>query len=159
MVEVSDPSASNQLSLEFVDPRGFVADEYLIPVGEQKQNQVEAPARQRTKVKQDKSRIRIYGKNFTCLVDRSTGMILSVEKDNRQILSGGPWLMALPLTGGGCYPNHNAETPVFNDLCKGWKVTGVEVSEEGQDVRLKVSGSYDGFDGQYDMQCERRDPG
>lgn len=159
VVEVSDPSASNQLSLEFVDPRGFVADEYLIPVGEQKQNQVEAPARQRTKVKQDKSRIRIYGKNFTCLVDRSTGMILSVEKDNRQILSGGPWLMALPLTGGGCYPNHNAETPVFNDLCKGWKVTGVEVSEEGQDVRLKVSGSYDGFDGQYDMQCERRDPG
>lgn len=153
VVEVSDPSASNQLSLEFVDPRGFVADEYLIPVGEQKQNQVEAPARQRTKVKQDKSRIRIYGKNFTCLVDRSTGMILSVEKDNRQILSGGPWLMALPLTGGGCYPNHNAETPVFNDLCKGWKVTGVEVSEEGQDVRLKVSGSYDGFDGQYEMIC------
>ena len=49
VVEVSDPSASNQLSLEFVDPRGFVADEYLIPVGEQKQNQVEAPARQRTK--------------------------------------------------------------------------------------------------------------
>lgn len=59
--------------------------------------------------------------------------------------------MALPLVGGGCFPNHNAATPVFNDLCSNWKATQVSASKEGEDVTIHVEGSYKEFEGQYDL--------
>lgn len=57
--------------------------------------------------------------------------------------------MALPLTGGGCYPNHNAATPIFNDLCQGWRTTSVKADKFSEDVVIRVSGSYNDFDGEY----------
>ena len=60
--------------------------------------------------------------------------------------------MALPLTGGGCYPNHNANTPVFNDLCSDWKVEKVEAVRQGDDVLVKVAGAYKEFSGSYDLK-------
>lgn len=151
VVEVSDPDAANQLELEFIDPRGFVADEYSIPVGEQKQNKLETPASLATKVRQNRSQFVVTGKDFLCRIDRTTGTIVSLEKGGRKILSGGPWLMVLPLVSGGCYPNHNAATPPFNDLCKEWKAASVSTGKEGENVWVKVSGAYADFDGAYTL--------
>ena len=58
--------------------------------------------------------------------------------------------MVLPLTGGGCYPNHNANTPIFNDCCKTGKQRGTaETVKEG--VLIHVKGKYQDFHGNYKM--------
>lgn len=140
-----------QLKLEFIDPRGFIADEYLIPVGEQTENKISVPEKVNTKLKSSKTEYIITGKGYKCVIDRNTGIILSLEKNGKKILSGGPHLMALPLTGGGCYPNHNADTPIFNDMCEGWTVSSISAEKADNDVLVKVSGSYKDFDGEYSI--------
>lgn len=146
------PEKANELYLSFVDPRGFTADEYLIPVGRQIQNESRVLAAVPTRLKEKKDRYMITGKDFTCEISRISGQILSVKKGKKEVLNGGPWLMALPLTSGGCYPNHNANTPAFNDLCSDWKVEKVDAVREGNDVVVKVKGAYKEFAGSYDLK-------
>lgn len=95
------PEKANELYLSFVDPRGFTADEYLIPVGRQIQNESQVLAAVPTRLKEKKDRYMITGKDFTCEISRISGQILSVKKGKKEVLNGGPWLMALPLTSGG----------------------------------------------------------
>ncbi len=146
------PEKANELYLSFVDPRGFTADEYLIPVGRQIQNESQVLTAVPTRLKEKKDRYMITGKDFTCEISRISGQILSVKKGKKEVLNGGPWLMALPLTSGGCYPNHNANTPAFNDLCSDWKVEKVDAVREGNDVVVKVKGAYKEFAGSYDLK-------
>jgi len=146
------PEKANELYLSFVDPRGFTADEYLIPMGRQIQNESQVLAAVPTRLKEKKDRYMITGKDFTCEISRISGQILSVKKGKKEVLNGGPWLMALPLTSGGCYPNHNANTPAFNDLCSDWKVEKVDAVREGNDVVVKVKGAYKEFAGSYDLK-------
>ncbi len=146
------PEKANELYLSFVDPCGFTADEYLIPVGRQIQNESQVLAAVPTRLKEKKDRYMITGKDFTCEISRISGQILSVKKGKKEVLNGGPWLMALPLTSGGCYPNHNANTPAFNDLCSDWKVEKVDAVREGNDVVVKVKGAYKEFAGSYDLK-------
>lgn len=146
------PEKANELYLSFVDPRGFTADEYLIPVGRQIQNESQVLAAVPTRLKEKKDRYMITGKDFTCEISRISGQILSVKKGKKEVLNGGPWLMALPLTSGGYYPNHNANTPAFNDLCSDWKVEKVDAVREGNDVVVKVKGAYKEFAGSYDLK-------
>ena len=150
-IPIKDPEAANELYLSFTDPRGFVADEYLIPVGEQTQNEISVPEKISTRLKTRKSEYIITGKLFNCRVSRITGQILSLTKQNNMSLVGGPMLMALPLTGGGCFPNHNVNTPLVNDLCSDWKATSVTASKQGEDVLIQVSGSYNEFKGNYEL--------
>ena len=151
-IRLAHPEKANELYLSFADPRGFTADEYLIPVGRQVQNELQALPTASTRLKEKKDRYVVTGKDFSCEISRVSGQILSVKKGKKEILNGGPWLMALPLTGGGCYPNHNANTPVFNDLCSDWKVEKVEAVRQGDDVLVKVAGAYKEFSGSYDLK-------
>lgn len=148
-IAIEHPGEANELYLSFTDPRGFVADEYLIPVGKQVQNELPEWVKQPTRVKMNKESLTITGKGFRCDISRTTGQILSMKKGQKELLNGGPWLMALPLTGGGCYPNHNANTPIYNDLCTDWKATRVEAAKVGDNVEVTVEGSYKEFAGSY----------
>ena len=74
------PEKANELYLSFVDPRGFTADEYLIPVGRQIQNESQVLAAVPTRLKEKKDRYMITGKDFTCEISRISGQILSVKK-------------------------------------------------------------------------------
>lgn len=148
---VARPEDANELRLTFIDPRGFVADEYLLPVGKQMQNEWPEKAEATTRLKQTKSYYLITGDGFECRVDKTNGQIESLKQNGREVISGGPWLMALPLNGGGCYPNHNANTPLFNDLCSEWKVVTTTAEKVGNDVVINVSGSYKEFTGSYAM--------
>lgn len=150
-IPIVHPEVANELYLSFTDPRGFVADEYLIPVGQQVQNELPEWTEAVTKLKTDKSRFILSGKEFLCEVSRATGQIISLKKGGKEILNGGPWLMALPLTGGGCYPNHNANTPIYNDLCSEWTVSRTEAKRENNHVVIRVEGSYKEFAGSYTL--------
>lgn len=148
-IAITHPEKANELYLSFTDPRGFVADEFLIPVGKQMQNELPEWAKQPTKLQSGKKCFTITGKQFTCQISRATGRILSLKRGKKEVLNGGPWLMALPLTGGGCYPNHNANTPIYNDLCSEWKVSSIEAHRKENDVVVTVEGSYKEFAGSY----------
>ena len=150
-VPIQHPSAANELYLSFTDPRGFVADEYLIPVGRQVQNEVAEPKKVPTQLKSQKAYFIIRGKDFCCRINRITGQLESFKQGSRESLVGGPYLMALPLVGGGCFPDHNAETPVFNDICSDWKATSVSAEKQGDDVKISVAGSYKEFEGSYEL--------
>lgn len=150
-IRLTYPEKANELYLSFLDPRGFTADEFLIPVGKQVQNELPELPEVATHLKEMKDRYVISGKGFTCEISRATGQILSVRKGEKEMLTGGPWLMALPLTGGGCYPNHNANTPVFNDLCSEWQVKQVDAGRKGNIVSVTVTGRYKEFTGSYTL--------
>ena len=51
----------------------------------------------------------------------------------------------------GCYPNHNANTPIYNELCTDWKVTQIKASQEGDNVVVTVGGNYKEFSGHYTL--------
>ena len=150
-IPIMNPDQANELYLSFTDPRGFIADEYIIPVGKQVQNELPELQPLTTQLKKASDRYRITGKNFICEVSRTTGQILSLKQGKQEILNGGPWLMALPLNGGGCYPNHNANTPLFNDICTEWKPTEIDAAKVGDDVVVTVKGSYKEFEGSYKL--------
>lgn len=150
-IEVQNPESGNQLYLSFRDPRGVVIDEYLIPVGEQIQNQVPDLLPEKTRLQTKKDLFVVRGKDFVCEISRADGQIKNLNYQGKPILQSGPWLMALPLTGGGCYPNHNANTPVFNDCCKGWKAETVTAEKKDDGVLVTVKGQYQDFAGEYRM--------
>ena len=103
-------------------------------------------------MKEKKDRYVITGKDFSCEISRVSGQILSVKKGKKEILKR--WTVAdgLAVDRCGCYPNHNANTPVFNDLCSDWKVEKVEAVRQGDDVLVKVAGAYKEFSGSYDLK-------
>lgn len=150
-IPIANPDQANELYLSFTDPRGFTADEFVIPVGKQVQNELPELSPLATRLKKSGDRFHISGKNFSCEVSRTTGQILSLKQGKKEILNGGPWLMALPLNGGGCYPNHNANTPLFNDICTEWHPTAIEAEKVGDDVVISVKGSYKEFEGSYKL--------
>lgn len=150
-IPIETPDKANELYLSFTDPRGFIADEYIIPVGKQVQNELPELLPVATQLKKRADKYYITGKNFTCEVSRTTGQVLSLKRGKQEILNGGPWLMALPLNGGGCYPNHNANTPLFNDICTEWNVVEIDAKKVADDVVISVKGSYKEFEGSYTL--------
>lgn len=150
-IPISQPEIARELYLSFTDPRGFIADEYLIPVGQQTQNDLSDLIRQPTSLKTTRNSFHIIGKNFSCKINRTTGQIVSLQKKGETMLIGGPQLMVLPLTGDGCYPNHNAHIPIFNDLCSNWETTRVEAQKNKNDVKIIVEGKYKEFTGGYTL--------
>ena len=151
VVEIKNPAAANELYIAFSDPRGFLVDEYLIPAGKQTQNELPDLKKRSTKLKQKKDVFVIKGSDFVCEIDRTNGQIKSLRKNDKELLSGGPWLMALPLNGGGCFPNHNANTPLFNDLCSEWEAATITATKVGDDVVVSVAGKYKEFEGDYTL--------
>lgn len=148
-IGIRHPEQADALYLSFRDPRGFVADEYRIPVGGQAENGLPELKEKATRLRTDKENFIITGKDFSCTISRTSGQIISLKRGKEEKLTGGPWLMALPLTGGGCYPNHNAHTPIYNDLCHHWAATQTHARKEGDSVRITVEGKYDEFEGGY----------
>ncbi len=150
-VDVADGSAFNELYLSFTDSRGVVVDEYLIPVGDRGSYEIPEIASIKTKLKTQKDAYLITGKDFSCEVSRSSGQIISLLREGQTIMNGGPWLMALPFTGGGVFPNHNIDTPPFNDICSDWTLTSIQATQEGNDVLVTVEGNYKEFTGGYEL--------
>lgn len=150
-IKIDTLQEGQSLSLKFIDPRGFEVDSYVIPVGEQIANKIDEITKVKTKLKDEKNKFRIIGKGFECLINKATGQILSLKKEGEEIINGGPWLMALPLTGGGCYPNHNAHTPTFNEICSDWKVDKINAKEINNDIVIEVTGAYKEFKGSYSL--------
>jgi hypothetical protein len=151
-IDIKSSKPNQSLVLEFYDPKGFLTDSFVIPVGEQSYREVaQEKSPVSTKLKTTSSQYIVTGKNFKCTIDRKTGQIISLEKEDILVLNGGPWLMALPLDGEGCEPDHDANIPPFNDLCANWKASEVTATKEGTDIKIYVKGEYNEFSGTYSI--------
>jgi hypothetical protein len=151
-IKIKEPVANEKLKLSFYDPRGFLADEFVIPVGKQSfEDVVQNKSPIDTKLRTTKTQYIISGKDFECGIDRKTGQIVSLAKGGTIALSGGPKLMVLPLDGQGCEPDHDANIPPFNDLCMNWRTSEVTAKKEGSGVTILAKGAYDEFRGDYSL--------
>lgn len=151
MIPIDEPEAANSLYLTFRDPKGFIVDEYIIPVGEQSQNSVDVAVPIKTRLLKRGQRAIIKGENFECVVNMTTGQIVSFVRDGVPSITGGPQLMTLSLMGGGCFPNHNKNTPIHNETCSEWQAKSVRAEETKDGVLIKVNGSYKEAEGEYQM--------
>ncbi|MEE9361708.1 MAG: glycoside hydrolase family 2 TIM barrel-domain containing protein [Cellulophaga sp.] len=151
-INIKNITENKKIKLKFYDPRGFLADEFIIPVGKQvyTDNASQLP-KAKTTLKTTKSRIIIKGDHFECIINKGSGQIISLKKNNVLTLNGGPWLMALPLDGEGCEPDHDANIPPFNDVASNWNATSVKTEKEGKNILVKVSGAYNEFIGTYTL--------
>jgi len=133
----------DELSVSFFSNKGYLIDQFDIPVGKSKlshadQKLAEAPI----KLVKGTKNLTLTGDGFVCKIDATTGMITSVEKNGKVVITGGLSLVLNPLKGGGCFPNHTADTPAWDPLCTQWKASNVETSATANTVKVIVTGTY-----------------
>ncbi len=146
------PEAGRTLEIRFVSPQGFLEDIYRIPVGPVRPKPpLPHPGGNLPPVKLTTAQKAFLarGKDFLVSFSRSTGLLEGAEKGGRPVLSGGPFLMVLPLKGGPCSPDFDKNIPFWNDTLQGWKAESVRASASGDSVRLLVKGSYGTARGSY----------
>lgn len=148
----AEAAPGDTLRLSFTDRAGFTVDAYALPVGAPRPGVPAQPAPAATRLRERRDRFVASGRGFTFEVDKATGRLRATAPDGTTVLEGGPLLMALPLTGGGCLPDHNAHTPPSTAVCAGWEATSVTARREGNDVTVSVRGRYDGFEGGYTLR-------
>ncbi len=146
------PKEGSALEIRFFGPRGFLEDVYRIPVGRvHPRPPIPTPREDLPPVSLARlpKKFLARGKDFLLSFSRSTGLLEKAEKGGKPVLSGGPFLMVLPLRGGPCSPNFKKNIPFLNDTLPGWKAASVEASVSGGSVRIRVEGGYDAARGAY----------
>ena len=145
-----------KLSLQFFSPRGFTIDTYLLPIGNSSPTIPQSPPAQFAKIEltQDDKSITVKGGEFAWTFDRNTGQIQNAKINGQTVLTAGPTLMVLPLTGGKCEPTYSRDTPPFNDTCTQWKAANVTTAQTPDGVEIKVNGQYNQASGTYTMRID-----
>lgn len=138
-----------ELSVTFHSNKGYLIDQFDIPVGTPPPGPsgktiTEAP------IKMEESSLEyvLQGRDFICRIDKATGMITSVEKDGKTVIADGVHLVLSDLKGGGCFPNHSADTPAWDPLCANWNASDIKVTTSADAVTMTVKGKYDEAEGQ-----------
>ncbi len=146
------PREGRVLEVRFVSPQGFLEDAYRIPVGKVRPKPPLRPGAEdlpAVELTVSQKHFLARGKNFLLSFSRSTGLVEKAEADGKPVLSGGPFLMILPLRGGPCSPNFDKRIPFLNDTLRGWKAETVRASTLGKAVQIRVEGSYETARGTY----------
>ncbi len=141
--------AGEKLSVDFVSPKGYLIDRFVLNVGDLEIESTHKEVEQKVAVTKDAGTYLIKSDKISCKIDAKTGMISTVEKDGRTVIDGGVSLMINNLKGGGCWPNHSADTPAWDPLCSNWNATGVTVTQTEQVVTVVVTGQYDQAKGSF----------
>jgi hypothetical protein len=124
------PQPGDKLELTFTDPRGFVADQFSLPVDGLQAN---SPAKAGTG-------------RIDWQISRQSGQLESADR----LAITGPQLLLLPLNNGGEPPpmEMTGKTKIwtpFTSPCSGWVCKKVETNAD----TTTVEGVYDGAEGSY----------
>jgi beta-galactosidase len=139
------PAAGEVLLIEFVRPGGGMIDAYRLHVGEER---AAAPAAKGPEaaplaILDEESlagpAVRIAGKEFEVAFDRTTGQM------RRCVGFGRPLLLEFPAVH--ILPTRRPLSPLPDR--SSWKLAGLDVRREGEDVLVEVKGSYRDLDGAY----------
>jgi hypothetical protein len=151
------------LRLDFNSPLGFRVDAFEIPIGDQAAamgvHGLEGTIHGPPELARDRDSITVTGGGLELVVDTRTGRLRSGRLHDRQILTGGPELMLLPLNGEGGTQMTPAsqEFAPFTHTCTGWKAEAVEARPTDDGVSIRITGSYDQAAGEYTLNI--RDSG
>ncbi|MCK5834328.1 MAG: glycoside hydrolase family 2 [Lentisphaeria bacterium] len=130
------------LAINFTSPKGFLIDRFLLNVGDLKVVSVKSEKESKVTVNKTNGLYKITSENIECLVDAKTGMITTVTKDGQKVIDGGFNLLVNNLKGGGCSPNHSANTPAWDPICTNWKASKVTLTNTDEVVTVVATGKY-----------------
>ena len=142
------PRPGEAVELEFADARGFVTDQFRLPLAGSSQpvpaKVVTTPATLATS-----ETTYTVTNGGTWQIDRKSGQL---TRFNDLPLSG-PALMVLALNKEGStqMSGKTTEWTPFTSPCTGWTCSAVTAKEEGGSVRISVAGSYTGAKGTYEL--------
>jgi hypothetical protein len=143
-----DPKPGDKLELTFHEARGFIADQFCLPVigieaVQKPKEQLPPPG----KLLETDESITVAVPNGKWLVHKKTGQI---EVAGGTTLRG-PQLMLLPLndTGETQMSGKPKEWKPFTDACTGWSCSKVSANEEAGEAVITLEGKYDGAEGSY----------
>lgn len=142
------------LSLQVYSPRGFLVDSYEFPVG-MRENPVSKPGPGpggSLELTEKEGLITVKGDRFEWIFNGEDGRIQKAEVQGREVLTGGPHLMILPLRGGKCMPDYSGDSPPFTETCREWKASEVSARETAGGVEILVKGAYREASCTYTMQ-------
>jgi hypothetical protein len=150
VIELREKPAGDKLELSFHDPRGFITNEFLLPVGT---SAIGLPVgdslSMRLTTTPDVYRIAEDG-GLSFEVDRKTGA-LKVSRDGTAMVTGGPHLMLIPENneGGNQMTGKTRLHDAFNPVCTAWRLKEVTAAKAGANVRVEIAGSYAEAEGSY----------
>ncbi len=147
------------LSLRIVSPRGFVIDEYRLPIGTvEKAKARPRAATDMLKLAEDDKTITVQGDGWRWVFDHRSGMIRRAEIGGRTVLLGGPTLMLLPLKGGRTVQMPSGEIAPLTRTCAQWRATDVRAARDKDGVVVHVVGKYKEAKGSYTMRVNAAGP-
>jgi beta-galactosidase len=135
------------LALDFVDSTGRLVDAYRLPLGQARE---ELPARRgprptplvlRGETLLAGQSTRVVGRDFELSFDHASGGLRRAVGFGQALLLGALRLHLLPAA--------RPMSPLPDQLT--WGLRSLEVKPEGENVRARLQGSYDHFEGGYDL--------
>jgi beta-galactosidase len=141
------PKAGDVLALEFFDAQGRQVDAYRFPFGHARlrmpvlRGSGSTPLRILRENLLSGPGIRVVGQDFELAFDQASGRLRRAVGFGQVLLLECPLLQLLPAAS----PN----APLPNRLT--WQLRQLRIEPEGTNVRVKIEGGYDHFDGSYDL--------
>lgn len=146
--------AGKALLLRFLDPRGFVADEYRLkePASPAPaETAPPAPPGGAVRVAELPGAWRIEDGTAAWRVSRKTGRIEAGNAAGFPVIVGGPELMVLPLESGPCRPDYALDVEPLNDPCTAWQAASVTLLRAKGAAVVEVRGRYAEAEGGYTL--------
>ncbi|MGJ7033077.1 glycoside hydrolase family 2 TIM barrel-domain containing protein [Niabella hirudinis] len=140
---------AQQLRVQFADPRGFLANEELYDLREDKRSTHPPLAAYKFEVAENESSIAITRDSLQFLISKSTGIITSIRNGGRTLVSRGPVFAVIPRNSeDGGKPNVAGET-YQNDIypLKGYSLyttftNNLVVQKMADSVRVKMNSNF-----------------
>ena len=153
-------NVGSRLELTFEDPRGFIADRFLLSLNQPvpAANEVAEPARETSawKVEESPGAITVRSERAVWAIGKAHGLFTGVRALNQRIDLAGPHLMLLPMNDTGENQMRGA-TKVwspYTEPCSGWQCESVRVVTVGGQTDIHVSGTYAEASGTYTLRFE-----
>ncbi len=150
VIEVDPPQApvaGQVLSLAFVDQQGRLVDAYRLPFGKAapQMPKLKLPTPAPLQIEHETylagAGTRIVGKDFELAFDQRTGRLRRAVGFGQALLLELPHLHVLP--------SGTPFSPLPNPL--NWSLHHLDISQSGPNVLVRLQGSYDHFEGGYDV--------
>jgi len=138
------PVCGEELRLEFSDAKGRLIDAYVLPIGFAEEVKRPAARHDPLVISEETtlagSGVRITGKDVELLFDRGGYL-------RRCVGFGEAMLLEYPAIH--VLPTKDPQSPLPNMLS--WRLGQMKVERDGENVRVTMTGSYEGFEGGYEF--------
>ena len=131
LVVPAKAAAGQTLCLTVTDPRGFVINDYALPIGAVKAPALPPPSfTGAATLKRADKRIEVAGDGFRWKIDAASGLIVAGEVRGKNVVTGGPVVIG--------------QRPWTR-----WKAAQVKAEQSGAGVRVTIAGEYAEGKGQF----------